>query len=87
MCAILLEFLCNFKFVSCIKIVFIAIQERLKDLYEDREMQFDLTSCQFSFHYSFESYDQADMMLRNACEGLKPGGYFICTTPNAYEIV
>ena len=68
------------------KVIFF-FQERLKDLYEDREMQFDLTSCQFSFHYSFESHEQADMMLRNACEYLKPGGYFILTTPDAYEIM
>ena len=27
------------------------------------------------------------MMLRNACECLKPGGYFILTTPDAYEIM
>merc|ERR1712025_599499 len=39
------------------------------------------------FHYGFESYPQAEMILRNACECLKPGGYFIGTTPNAYELV
>jgi mRNA (guanine-N7-)-methyltransferase len=27
------------------------------------------------------------MMLRNACECLSPGGFFIGTTPNAYELV
>ncbi len=56
-------------------------------MYKDSTQQFDLTSCQFSYHYSFESYEQADMMLRNACECLRPGGYFIGTTPNAYELV
>ena len=50
-------------------------------------MEFDLCSCQFSFHYCFESLLQAEMMLRNACECLKLGGYFIGTTPNSYEIV
>ena len=63
------------------------LQERLLDLYQDKEIQFDLTSCQFSYHYSFESFEQADMMLKNACERLKVGGFFIGTTPNGYELV
>jgi mRNA (guanine-N7-)-methyltransferase len=62
-------------------------KQRLRDLYEDRHIQFDLVSCQFSFHYSFESLPQAEMMLQNACENLKPGGYFIGTLPNAYELI
>lgn len=65
----------------------LSLQERLADKYEDSNLQFDLTSCQFSFHYSFESYDQADMMLKNACEQLKVGGYFVGTTPNGYEMM
>ena len=56
-------------------------------MYLSAATQFDLVSCQFSFHYSFESYEQADMMVRNACECLKPGGYFIGTTPNSLELV
>ena len=60
---------------------------RLKDKYKEPNLTFDLTSCQFSFHYSFESEAQADMMLCNACECLRPGGYFIGTMPNAYELV
>ena len=63
------------------------LQIRLKDKYKDPNMKFDLTSCQFSYHYSFESYPQAEMMLRNACECLKPGGLFIGTTPNSYDLV
>lgn len=62
-------------------------KERLQDLYQDKNIEFDLTSCQFSFHYSFETYEQADMMLKNACEKLKVGGFFIGTTPNGYELV
>jgi len=62
-------------------------KQRLRDLYADPDMTFDLTSCQFSFHYSFESLPQAEMMLQNACERLKPGGYFIGTLPNAYELI
>lgn len=65
----------------------VSWQERLAEKYQDENLQFDLTSCQFSFHYSFESYEQAEMMLRNACEHLKVGGFFIGTTPNGYELM
>jgi mRNA (guanine-N7-)-methyltransferase len=50
-------------------------------------MELDLVSCQFSFHYCFESLPQAENMVRNAAECLRPGGYFIGTIPDAYEIV
>ncbi|KAI8791194.1 mRNA cap guanine-N7 methyltransferase [Biomphalaria glabrata] len=60
---------------------------RLKSKYKNPNQSFDLVSCQFSFHYCFESYNQAMLMLRNACECLRVGGYFIGTTPNANEIV
>jgi mRNA (guanine-N7-)-methyltransferase len=56
-------------------------------MYKDPKPQFDVVSCQFSFHYSFESYPQAVTMIRNAAECLRPGGYFIGTTPNANELV
>ncbi|XP_055983083.1 mRNA cap guanine-N7 methyltransferase [Sorex fumeus] len=59
----------------------------LMDDFRDPEMSFDICSCQFAFHYSFESYEQADLMLRNACERLNPGGYFIGTTPNSFELI
>lgn len=62
-------------------------KQRLRDFYSDICMTFDLTSCQFSVHYSFESKLQAEMLLQNACERLKPGGYFIGTLPNAYELI
>lgn len=62
-------------------------KERLKTKFKNPNQLFDLVSCQFSFHYCFESYPQAMMMLRNACESLRPGGYFIGTTPNSNEIV
>jgi len=62
-------------------------KERLKDKYVKQNLQFDLTSCQFSFHYSFESIAQVDQMLQNAAECLRPGGYFIGTTPDSNEIV
>ncbi|XP_052516446.1 mRNA cap guanine-N7 methyltransferase isoform X2 [Budorcas taxicolor] len=62
-------------------------KELLTDKFRDREMCFDICSCQFVCHYSFESYEQADVMLRNACERLSPGGYFIGTTPNSFELI
>lgn len=66
---------------------FNLFQELLIDKFRDPEMCFDICSCQFVCHYSFESYEQADMMLRNACGRLSPGGYFIGTTPNSFELM
>ncbi|KAH3775480.1 mRNA cap guanine-N7 methyltransferase-like [Dreissena polymorpha] len=62
-------------------------KERLKDLYKDAGRTFDICSCQFSFHYCFETLSQAEVMLQNAVECLKLGGYFIGTTPNSQELV
>ncbi|XP_060713190.1 mRNA cap guanine-N7 methyltransferase [Tachysurus vachellii] len=62
-------------------------RELLSEKLSDPEMQFDVCSCQFVYHYSFESQQQADTMLRNACERLRPGGIFMGTTPDAYELV
>lgn len=62
-------------------------KELLVEKFHDPEMYFDICSCQFACHYSFESLEQADMMLRNACGRLNPGGYFIGTTPNSFELI
>ncbi|XP_060133903.1 mRNA cap guanine-N7 methyltransferase [Zootoca vivipara] len=64
-----------------------STKEPLSKKYNDRNIHFDICSCQFVYHYSFETYEQADMMLRNACERLCHGGYFIGTTPDSYELV
>ncbi|CAN9503555.1 unnamed protein product [Ophioblennius macclurei] len=61
-------------------------KELLSEKLESSEL-FDICSCQFVYHYSFESEQKAEMMLRNACERLKPGGFFIGTTPDAFELV
>ncbi|CAB4036546.1 mRNA cap guanine-N7 methyltransferase [Paramuricea clavata] len=53
----------------------------------NKDVKFDMTSCQFALHYAFESAEQAEKMLQNACERLKPGGYFIGTMPCANEIM
>ncbi|XP_048451567.1 mRNA cap guanine-N7 methyltransferase [Rhincodon typus] len=62
-------------------------KELLTEKYQDPDVVFDICSCQFVYHYSFETLQQADTMLKNACERLRPGGYFIGTTPNAFELV
>ncbi|CAH1270850.1 RNMT [Branchiostoma lanceolatum] len=62
-------------------------KEDLSRRYHDPNTTFDLVSCQFVLHYSFESHAQADRMLRNAGERLRPGGFFIGTTPDGYELV
>jgi len=51
------------------------------------QMQFDLVSVQFVLHYSFESLPQAERMLENVTDRLKPGGFFIATIPNAAAIM
>lgn len=60
---------------------------RLRERYKDASLQLNLVSCQFAFHYCFESLVQADCMMRNAAECLQPGGYFIATIPDAFEII
>uniref|UniRef100_A0A3Q3WX30 mRNA (guanine-N(7))-methyltransferase n=1 Tax=Mola mola TaxID=94237 RepID=A0A3Q3WX30_MOLML len=62
-------------------------KEVLSEKLDDAELMYDICSCQFVYHYSFESEQKANMMLRNACERLKPGGFFIGTTPDAFELV
>lgn len=64
-----------------------TLQEVLSEKLDDSQLMFDICSCQFVYHYSFESEQKAEMMLRNACERLKPGGFFIGTTPDAFELV
>ncbi|KAL1773565.1 mRNA cap guanine-N7 methyltransferase [Sigmodon hispidus] len=76
------EYIFNAEFITadCSK-------ELLAEKFHNPEMCFDICSCQFACHYSFESLEQADMMLRNACGRLNPGGYFIGTTPNSFELI
>jgi len=62
-------------------------RKRIKESFRNPDKQFDLVSCQFAFHYCFESEEQAECMVRNAAESLKPGGFFIGTTPDAETIL
>lgn len=61
--------------------------QRLREQYKDPSIQLHLVSCQFAFHYCFESLKQAECMIRNAAECLKPGGYFVGTMPDANDIM
>lgn len=53
----------------------------------DPSIELNLVSCQFAFHYCFESPKQAEMMLKNVSECLRVGGYFIGTIPDAFDIM
>jgi mRNA (guanine-N7-)-methyltransferase len=48
---------------------------------------FDVVSCQFAIHYSFENETCARTLLKNAAQNLKKGGTFIVTCPDAYVLV
>nr|SVE76431.1 EOG090X07I2 [Daphnia longispina] len=62
-------------------------KESIRERMADRELKLDLVSCQFAFHYSFESLPQAEQMLANVSSNLQPGGYFIGTTTDANDII
>jgi mRNA (guanine-N7-)-methyltransferase len=47
---------------------------------------FDTISCQFAYHYSFESEESAKISIRNIAQHLRKGGYFFGTTTNAKVI-
>lgn len=64
-----------------------STKDRIREKYKDPSIDIQLVSCQFAFHYCFESLKQAQCMLRNVSECLKPGGYFIGTIPDANEIM
>lgn len=61
--------------------------DRLREKYNDPSIELNLVSCQFAFHYCFESLKQAECMIRNAAECLRTGGYFIGTIPDANDIM
>lgn len=62
-------------------------KESILNVVDDKSIRFDLTSCQFVYNYSFDTYPRAEAMLTNACRYLKMGGFFIGTMPNANEIM
>ena len=56
-------------------------------LFPRENLMFDLVSCQFALHYSFESKEKAHVALKNVSARLKTGGHFIGTIPFADRIV
>jgi len=64
-----------------------ATTDSLRQRLPRDNMRFDLCSCQFALHYSFESEEAARRLLWNATESLRPGGYFIGTVPDANMIM
>lgn len=59
---------------------------RLSEYFAEKA-EFDVVSCQFAVHYAFESEARTRQMLLNVTERLKPGGFFIGTTPDANVLV
>jgi SAM-dependent methyltransferase len=60
--------------------------ERLH-LYMAPRVRFSLVSCQFAFHYCFQTESAARRMLENAADRLDAGGFFIGTMPDARVLV
>ena len=54
---------------------------------KNENLKLDLVSCQFAFHYSFESLPQAEQMFANVSSNLCDGGFFIGTTTDANDIM
>ena len=49
-------------------------------------VQYDVVSCQMALHYSFSTAACANSAMKNVARCLRPGGYFLCTLPNADEL-
>ncbi|PVU85361.1 hypothetical protein BB560_007047 [Smittium megazygosporum] len=56
----------------------------ISSVIEPEDYKADVVSAQFCIHYAAESEAQFRMLLKNVSDHLRPGGYFIGTTPNAY---
>lgn len=65
---------------------FDAFHQEWDQLEALRGRQFDVISCQFAYHYSFETQHSAELAIRNVARALKPGGVFFGTTTNAEVI-
>ncbi|KAF2364236.1 mRNA (guanine-N(7))-methyltransferase domain [Trinorchestia longiramus] len=73
-------FTAEFIVADCTKVCF-------QSLLRDPTLKVHVVSCQFAFHYCFESLQQAETMVKNASSNLIPGGYFILTIPDANYIM
>ena len=50
-------------------------------------LSYNLVSCQFAFHYCFQTEAAARRMLENVSDRLETGGFFIATVPDSRVIV
>jgi mRNA (guanine-N7-)-methyltransferase len=73
------QFAARFVVADCMRV-------RLAAAFPDL-MKFDLVSCQFALHYSFESEARAHVFMRNVSERLNVGGHFVATFPDANVLV
>ena len=48
--------------------------------------KFDIITCHFSMHYFFEDKNKYHFFMTNVKNSLGPGGYFICTILDMYQI-
>lgn len=53
----------------------------------DKEMMFNVVSCQFMLHYCFESETKVRTCFANIAKRTKPGGTFVGTIPNGDVLV
>ncbi|KAA0186648.1 hypothetical protein HAZT_HAZT008182 [Hyalella azteca] len=58
-----------------------------QSLLGDPTRRVHIVSCQFAFHYCFESLQQAETMVKNAASNLATGGFFLLTIPDANYIM
>ncbi len=59
----------------------------MNEILSNGSYAFDTVSCQFAFHYCFESEEKARTAFKNVAMYLKEGGYFFGTIPNAYRLM
>lgn len=63
---------------------------KVKDCFSNElnlKRQFDIVSCQFTFHYCFESEKNVEIALDNIARHLKCGGRVLLTIPSKQEIL
>lgn len=57
--------------------------EDINKVIDSKDILFDVVSCQFMLHYSFEVKSKAIQCMSNITERLRKGGIFIGTIPNS----
>ena len=72
-----------------VKPIFIEENVSNPDIFKnlDKNVSFDVVSCQFALHYLFDKEENARNTIKNICLKLSKDGYFICCIPDANSIV